>query len=56
MLETIGFIAFILAIAFVAFMSPKRTDEPPKRPADGSPPQADENKKDSDSASNSAPK
>jgi len=35
MLETIGFIVFLLAILFVAVMSPKRSDE---------------NKKDSDSA------
>ncbi|MGA2707749.1 MAG: hypothetical protein ACLQJ0_13080 [Steroidobacteraceae bacterium] len=35
MIETIGFIVFLLAILFVALMSPKRSDE---------------NKKDSDSA------
>lgn len=46
MIETLSLIAFILAIAFVAFAAPKRTDDPPKRP----PASADENKKDSDSA------
>ena len=52
MIETLGLIAFILAIAFVAFAAPKRTDNPPKRP----PQSTDENKKDSDSADNSPEK
>ena len=52
MIETLSLIAFILAIAFVAFAAPKRTDRPPKRP----PESADENKKDSDSAGNSPDK
>ena len=47
MIETLSLLAFILAIAFVAFAAPKRTDDKPKRPPEGS----DENKKDSDSAS-----
>jgi hypothetical protein len=46
MLETLGFIAFILAIVFVMFMSPKRSDDEPNQ----SPKASDENKKDSDSA------
>jgi hypothetical protein len=50
MLETLGFLAFVFAILFVALMSPKRTQVPPK-PAPKAPAQAaDENKKDSDSA------
>jgi len=45
---TLGLLTFILAIVFVAFMAPKRTEPPPKAPSPG----ADENKKDSDSAKN----
>ncbi|HMD75307.1 MAG TPA: hypothetical protein VKG05_15695 [Steroidobacteraceae bacterium] len=52
MIETLSLIAFILAIAFVAFAAPKRTDDKPKRP----PESTDENKKDSDSAGNSPDK
>ena len=52
MIETLSLIAFILAIAFVAFAAPKRTERPPKHP----PQSTDENKKDSDSAGNSPDK
>jgi hypothetical protein len=56
MIETLSLIAFILAIAFVAFAAPKRSDDPPKRSPKEPPAGTDENKKDSDSAQNSPDK
>jgi len=56
MIETLSLIAFILAIAFVAFAAPKRTDDPPKKSPKGPAEGADENKKDSDSAQKSPDK
>lgn len=35
MLETLGFIVFILAVLFVALMAPKPSDKGPKPPGSG---------------------
>jgi len=56
MIETLGFLAFICAILFVALMSPKRTDDPPKPKEKAAAQSADENKKDSDSPTDSPDK